>query len=61
MLWTTVAGTAKGRGKTGTGRRRMAALLALNSGFKLGLPALTSALPALASTAVRRADAGSGK
>ena len=39
MIWTAVAEIARGRGKSGTGRRRMTALLALNAGFVLGPPA----------------------
>ncbi|WP_394787155.1 leukotoxin LktA family filamentous adhesin [Rhodoferax sp.] len=38
-LWVAVAENAKGRGKSGTGRRLLSALLALNLGFLLGPPA----------------------
>ena len=37
-LWVAVAETARGRGKSGTGKRRTAALLAMASGLVLAPP-----------------------
>ena len=36
MIWTAVAEIAKGRGKSGTGRRRIAAILAINAVIPFG-------------------------
>ncbi|MEW6481359.1 MAG: leukotoxin LktA family filamentous adhesin, partial [Pseudomonadota bacterium] len=40
MIWTAVAEIARGRGKSGTGRRRLAALLALSASVPLVPPAM---------------------